>query len=105
MTIDDQIGDDINREAAKIRALSSNKFNKYEHLTGKETLSSNQKQMIEQAKFTYSPLGQAFKKKLVKTFEDQREKQIKAIQNQEQVKTIKTYAYDNEDSRLISKQR
>ena len=66
MTIDDQIGDDINREAAKIRALSSNKFNKYEHLTGKETLSSNQKQMIEQAKFTYSPLGQAFKKKISK---------------------------------------
>ena len=73
MTIDDQIGDDINREAAKIRALSSNKFNKYEHLTGKETLSSNQKQMIEQAKFTYSPLGQAFEKKIVRTFEDQRE--------------------------------
>ena len=38
MTIDDQIRDekllyDINREAAKISTLSSNKFNKYEYLT------------------------------------------------------------------------
>ena len=80
MTIDDQIRDeklqyDINREAAKISALSSNKFNKYEYLTGEEILPSNQKQMIEQAKFTYSPLGKAFEKQ-IKTIEGQREKQI-----------------------------
>ena len=91
MTIDDQIRDekllyDINRETAKISAFSSNKFNKYEYLTGKETLQSDQKQMIEQAKFTYSPLGKAFEKQ-IKTVEDQGEKQIKAIQNQGQVKT------------------
>ena len=52
MTIDDQIRDkklhyDINREAAKISALSSNKFNKQEYLTGEEILPSNQKQMIQ----------------------------------------------------------
>ena len=109
MTIDDQIIDeklqyDINREAAKISALSSNKFNKYEYLTGEEILPSNQKQMIEQAKFTYSPLGKAFEKQ-IKTIEDQREKQMKAIQNQGQVKTIKKYPYDDEDSPLISKQK
>ena len=62
MRIDDQSRDeklkyDINREAAKISPLSSNKFNKYECLTGEEILPSNQKQMIEQAKFTYSSLG------------------------------------------------
>ena len=39
MTINDQIRDeklqyDINREAGKISALSSDKINKYEHLTG-----------------------------------------------------------------------
>ena len=107
MTIDDQIRDeklqyDINREAAKISALSSNKFNKYEYLTGEEILPSNQKQMIQQAKFTYSPLGKAFEKQ-IKTIEDQGEKQIKAIQNQGQVKTIKIYDYDDEDSPLISK--
>ena len=56
--------------------------------TGQETLPSNQKQIIEQAKFTYSPLGKAFEKQ-IKTIEDQGEKQIKAIQDQGQIKTIK----------------
>ena len=75
MTIDDQIRDkklqyDINREAAKTSALSSGKIDKYEDLTGEEILPSNQKQIIEQAKFTYSPLGKAFEKQ-TKTIEDQ----------------------------------
>ena len=109
MTINDQIRDeklqyDINREAAKISALSSNKFNKYEYLTGKEILPSNQKQMIEQTKFTYFPLGKAFEKQ-IKTIEDEGEKQIKAIQNQGQVKTMKKYTYNDEDSPLIWKQK
>ena len=63
-----------------------------------------QKQVIEQAKFTYSPLGKAFEKQ-TKTIEDKREKQIKAIQDQGQVKTIKKYAYDAEDTPFISKQK
>ena len=67
MTIDDEIRDeklqyDINREAAKISALLSGKINKFEYLTGEETLPSNQKQIIKQAKFTYSPSGNAFEK-------------------------------------------
>ena len=53
--------------------------------------------MIQQAKFTYSPIDKAFKKQ-IKTIQDQREKQ-----NQGQVKTIKIYDYDDEDSPLISK--
>ena len=61
---------DINREAAKISALSSGKIDKYEYLMGKEVLPSNKKQMIkqmiEQAKFTYSPLGKAFEKQTEK---------------------------------------
>ena len=65
---------------------------------------SNQQQIIEQAKFTYSPLGKAFEKQ-IKTIEDQGEKQIKAIQDQGQVKTIKKYAYDAEDTPFISKQK
>ena len=32
------------------------KINKHKYLTGEEILPSNQKQIIEQAKFTYSPL-------------------------------------------------
>ena len=86
MVIKDQIRDeklqyDINREAAKISALSSGKIHKYEYLTGEETLPSNQQQIIEQAKFTYSLLEKAFEKQ-IKTIEDQGEKRIKAIQDQ-----------------------
>ena len=46
MTIDNQIKDEklqynINREAAKISALSSGKIHKYEYLTGEDILPSN----------------------------------------------------------------
>ena len=67
MTMDDKIRDeklqyDINREAANISALSSGKIDKYEYLTGQEILPSDQSRIIEQAKFTYFPLGKAFEK-------------------------------------------
>ena len=83
MTIEDQIKDkklqyDINREAAKISALSSRKIDKYEYLTGEEILPPNQQQVIQQAKFTYSPLGKALEKQR-KTIEDQGEKQVDAL--------------------------
>ena len=83
MTIDDKIRDeklqyDLNREAAKISALSSGKIHKYEYLTGENILPSNKQQIIEQAKFTYSPLGKAFEKQ-IKTIEYQGEKQVKAL--------------------------
>ena len=83
MTINDQIKDeklqyDINGEAAKISALSSGKIHKYEYLTGEDILPSNQQQIIEQAKFTYSPLGKAFEKQ-IKTIEDQGKKQVDAL--------------------------
>ena len=109
MTVNDQIRDeklwyDINREAVKISALSSAKIHKYEYLTGEDILPSNQQQIIEQARFTYSPLGKAFQKQ-VKLIVDQGEKQLKAIQDQGQVKKIKKYTYDAEDTPLISKQK
>ena len=105
LIIDDRIRDEklqynVNRESAKISALSSDKIDKYEYVTSEEILPSNQQQIIEQAKFTYSPLGKAFEKQ-IKTIEDQGEKQIKAIQNQGQVKAIKKYTYDDEDSSSI----
>ena len=56
-------------------------------------LPSNQQQIIEWARFTYSPLGKAF------------EKQMKAIKDQGQVKTIKKYDNDAEDTPFISKQK
>ena len=58
MTTDDETNDekvqyDINRETAKIWAFSSGKIDKYEYLIGVEILSSDQRRIIEQAKFTY----------------------------------------------------
>ena len=90
MTIDDEIKDeklqyDIAREAAKILASSSGK---YEYLTREEILHCNQQQIIEQAKFTYSPLGKSFEKQ-TKLIEDQRVKQIKTINdNKKQLANI-----------------
>ena len=102
MTINDQIRDEklhygINREAAKISALSSGEIHKYEYLTGEDILPSNQQQIIEQAKFTYSPLGKAFEKQ-IKTIEDQGKKQVDAInlKPKEQTKAI-TYKSDDDD--------
>ena len=104
MTINDQIRDeklwyDSNREAAKISALSSGKIHKYECLTAEDIFPSalssgkihkyecltaedifpsNQQQIVEQAWFTYCPLGKAFEKQ-IKTIEDQEQKQVQAV--------------------------
>ena len=85
MAIDDQVrGEklqyDINREAAKITAISLGKIDKYEYLTGEEILPSNKRQITEQVKFTYSPLGKAFEKQ-IKTIDDQGKKQVEILEN------------------------
>ena len=109
MTIEDQTRDeklqhDINREAAKISALSSGKIEKYEYFTGEEILSSNQQQIMEQAKFTYFPLGKAFEKQ-TKTINDQGEKQTKAIRgNKEQLVNINNDD-DYKNKLLLSRER
>ena len=107
MTIEDQIKDeklqyDINRETAKISALSSGKLDKYEYLTGEEILPSNQQQIIQQAKFNYSPLGKAIEKQR-KTIEDQGKEQVKAIQDNKQLVSINKDGY--KDKLLFSKER
>ena len=84
MIINDKIWDeklqyDINREATKIAALSSGKIEKYKFLASKKIIASDQRRLIEQANFTYSPLGKALEKQ-TKTIEDQIKKQIKAIE-------------------------
>ena len=68
MTIDDKIRDqryqyDINREAEKISGLLLGKIDKYEYLTGEEILPPDQSRVIEQTKFTYSPLEKVLEKK------------------------------------------
>ena len=107
MTIEDQIKDeklqyDINREAAKISALSSGKLDKYEYLTGEEIVPSNQQQIIQEAKFNYSPLGKAIEKQR-KTIEDQGKEQVKAIQDHNQLVSINKDDY--KDKLLLSKER
>ena len=108
MVINDQIRDekiqyDINREAAKISALSSGKTHKYDYLTGEDILPSDQQQIIEQAKFTYSPLGKAFEKK-IKTVEDQGQKQVDALENlkpKEEAKPIEDESNNQPKSTII----
>ena len=66
---------------------------------------SNQQQIIEHAKFTYSPLGKAFEKQ-AKTIKDQGQKQIKAIQdNKEQLVNIDNNDDDYKNKILLSKER
>ena len=101
MTIDDQIRDgklqyDINREAAKISALPSNKIHKYEYLTGEDILPVNRQQIIQQARCTYSPLGKSFEKQ-INTIKDQGEKQIEALESLKK-KEITSESDDNNTS-------
>ena len=108
MTINDQIRDqklqfDINREVAEISALSSGKINKYEYLTGEDILPSNQQQIIEQAKFTYSSLGKAFEKQ-IKTIEDQGQKQIDALESlklKEQTKPMENKSNNQSKAKVV----
>ena len=85
MTINDQIRDeklqyDIKREVGKISALSSGSIHEYEYLTDKDILPSNQQQIKEQARFTYSPLEKASEKQ-TKTIKDQGQKQVQVLKS------------------------
>ena len=69
MTIDEKIKDekqqyDINREAAKISVWSSKKIDKDDYLKGKEVLPPDQSRIIEQEKFSYSPLEKNIEKQI-----------------------------------------
>ena len=84
MTINDKIKDEklqfnINREEAKISALPSGKIDKYEYLTGEKILLSDQSRIVEQGKFTYSPLSKAFEKQ-IETIEEHGKKQVEALE-------------------------
>ena len=101
---DEKLQYDINREAAKISALSSGKIDKHEYLTGEEILPSNQQQTIEQAKFTYSPLGKAFEEQ-IKLIKEQGEKKAKSIQDKAFNKSIKELEYGSGDDPVLLKQK
>ena len=60
----------------------------------------NQQQIVEQAKFAYSPLGKEFEKQ-IKTIKDQGEKQIKAIQDKRPFKSMEKVTYNINDSAIV----
>ena len=68
---------DLDREAAKISAFSSNNLDKYELLTGEDL--DLRPSTIEQTKFEYSPLGKIFNKGLSE--EDKKEGILKGLEN------------------------
>ena len=71
----------------------------------KKIFPSNQKQIIEPAKFTYSPLEKAFEKQ-TKTIEDQRDKQIEALKvskPEEALKAIKPEENQKSIERIFPK--
>ena len=68
---------DLDREAAKISALSSNNLDKYEYLTGEDL--SLKPGTVEQVKFEYSPLGRIFNKGVSE--EDKKEGILKRLEN------------------------
>ena len=83
---------DLDRKTVKISALSSNKSDKYEYLTGEEFgLKPN---TIEQARFEYSPLGKIFNKDLDKN--DQKEGLFKRLKNIENAQKNLIKNDDNE---------
>ena len=65
MAIDDKIRDEIlhyniNREVGKISTLPSRKTDKYEFPKGEEMLLTDQRRVIDQAKFAYFFFGESF---------------------------------------------
>ena len=64
---------------------------------------SNQQQIIEQARFTYFPLGEAFEKE-IKTIEDQGQKQVialKGLKPKEQTKPIEDKSNNQSKAAII----
>ena len=81
---------DLDREAAKISALSSGELEKYEYLTGEDL--GYKPDVVQKAKFEYSPLGKVFNKGLDES--DKKEallKRLKSIEgkNRDQLDAIK----------------
>ena len=68
---------DLDREAAKISAFSSGELEKYEYLTGEDL--QYKPDVIQKAKFEYSPLGKVFNKGLDES--DKKEGLLKRLKN------------------------
>ena len=72
---------------------------------------SNQQQIIEQAKYSYSLLTKAFEKqtktiqKQTKTIEDQGEKQLKVVQHKRPIKSFEKFTYNIDDNPIVLKEK
>ena len=85
---------DLDRETAKIAALSSDELDKYEYLTGEDL--GYKPGVVEKAKFGYSSLGKVFNKgldesdinegllKRLENIENKSEEQLKMIENKKE---------------------
>ena len=69
----------LTKKQQKYQQLPSGKTDNHEFLTGEEILPSVQSRIMEQAKFTYSPLGKGFEKN-PKTIKEQGRKKPEAIE-------------------------
>ena len=70
---------DLDRQAAKISALSRGELEKYEYSTGENL--GYKPDVVQKAKFEYSPLGQVFNKGL--DVNEKKEKLLKRLKNTE----------------------
>ena len=68
---------DLDREAANISALSSGELERYQYLTGEDL--GYKSDVIQRAKFEYSPLGKVFNKGLDES--DKKEGLLKRLKN------------------------
>ena len=68
----------LTEKLQRYQHLSTGIIDKFEYLTGEEILSINQSQIIEHAKFTYSPLGKTVEKQM-KAIKKHGDKQKEAI--------------------------
>ena len=57
---------DLERQAAKISALSSGELEKYEYLTGENV--GYKPDVVQKVKFEYSPIGKIFNEGFIKGF-------------------------------------
>ena len=108
MTLDDKTRDeklqyDVNREAAKISALSSGKIDDYEYLTDEEILPSDQGRITEQPKLKYFPLGKPFEKEIT-TIESQGEKQTKTLEEHGK-QLVKSNVFTKDDKLSVRKEK
>ena len=88
---------DLDREAAKISALSSNNLDKYEYLTGEDL--GLKPSTVDQAKFEYSPLGKIFNKGLSE--DDKKEGILKRLKNIEDKNKVKNKV-ENKDIKEVT---